>query len=139
MFSFDPLPVVDTLNSHGGFWFLFVLMLIINIVSFGIAWDYDNWKQFIICFVGSLLLLNYTGWQSWTTGEIKVSKNEKVVGIYRGVQAEGEAYREKSGKQYITRENHYLYVLYYVEGYGTVAFKAKSGISYPERAILYKN
>lgn len=139
MFSFDPLPIVDTINSHGGFWVLLAFALIINIVSFGIAYDYDEWKQFIIVFVLSVTFMNYAGYQSWTTGEIKVPKNEQVIATYRGVHAEGEAYKEKSGKQYVTREHHYLYVLYYVEGHGTVAFKAKAGVSYPERAILYKN
>ena len=139
MYSFNPLPVIDTINSHGGFWFLVAIALLINLIYFGIAYDYNKWKQFIIVFVLSATFLNYAGYKSWNTGKIITPKNERVIGTLKGFQAEGEAYTERQGKQTVRRENHYLYVVYSIEGNGLVTFKALSGITYPEKAILYKN
>ena len=139
MFSFNPLPIIDNLNSHGGFWFLFWIMAIINVFSFLIALDNRAYKQFMFIFVISATLMNYVGYKSWTTGEIITPKNEKVIGTLSGFIAEGEAYTERSGKQTVRRENHYLYVAYNVEGFGRVIFPANKGITYPEKAVLYKN
>lgn len=139
MFSFAPLPVIDTLNCHDGFWILMAIVGLINLAVFSSTLDYDKWTGFIICFVLSVCFMNYAGYKSWTTGSITVPKNEQVVGTLKGFNAEGEAYKEKSGKTYVHRENHYLYVVYSIEGYGPVLFKAQTGVSYPEKAILYKN
>lgn len=83
--------------------------------------------------------MNYTGFVSWTSGEIKTPKNEAVIGVLRGFEAEGEAYTERSGKSTVRREDHRLYVVYAVEGQGVVTFSANRGTIYPERVTLYKN
>lgn len=139
MFSFNPLPVTDTLNSHGGFWFLLWIIGGINLIWFLFSMDAKNYKSFLLVFVLSATLMNFVGYKSWTTGQIIVPKNEKVIGTLSGFIAEGEAYTERSGKRTVRRENHYLYVAYTVEGFGRVIFPANKGITYPERAILYKN
>lgn len=104
MYSFNPLPIIDTVNSHGGFWFLLGIVLIINFVSWGIAYDYNKWKQFIIIFALSVTFMNYAGYNSWTTGKIITPKNEQVIGTLKGFNAEGEAYTERQGKQTV-RQN----------------------------------
>ena len=142
MYSFNPLPVIDTINSHGGFWFVFCILGIITAFAFAITWDNndnENWKTFFTVFIIAAIILGFTGYNSWTTGAITVPKNEQVIGTFKGFNAEGEAYTERSGKQTVRRENHYLYVVYSIEGNGLVTFKALSGITYPEKAILYKN
>jgi hypothetical protein len=142
MYSFNPLPIIDTVNSHGGFWLVFCILGIITAFAFIIALDYDdkqNWKSFLFVFVFCGTIIAFTGYNSWTTGTITVPKNEKVIGTFKGFNAEGEAYTERSGKQTVRRENHYLYVVYSIEGQGVITFKALSGITYPEKAILYKN
>ena len=142
MYSFNPLPVIDTINSHGGFWLVCFVVCIIMAFWLCVALDNDDnesWKVFFIAFIIGAIILGFTGYNSWNTGEIITPKNEKVIGILKGFQAEGEAYTEKSGKQTVRREHHYLYVVYSIEGHGLVTLRALSGITYPERAILYKN
>lgn len=144
MYSFDPLPIVDTLNSHGGFWFMLFVVGVFIVFSFTITIDtvninYSDFKAFFIVLVLGLTLLGYIGYESWTTGKITVPKNEKVIGTLKGFHSEGEAYTERSGKQTVRRENHYLYVTYAVEGQYQVTFRANPGVKYPELAVLYKN
>lgn len=138
MFSFNPLPITDNLNSHTEFWFMFGVISGINAIRFLLALETRNYKGFLFVFVLSATLMSFVGYQSWNTGEI-IPKNEKVIGTLSGFIAEGEAYTEKSGKQTVRRENHYLYVAYSVEGFGKVIFPANKGIAYPEKAVLYKN
>ena len=142
MYSFNPQPIIDTVNNHGGFWTVFCILAIITAFSFALAWDYDTnseWKTFFIVGFISTIILGFTGCISWTTGSITVPKNEKVIADFAGFIAEGEAYTERSGKQTVRRENHYLYVAYNVPGYGKVIFPANKGTTYPEKAVLYKN
>lgn len=142
MFSFNPLPIIDNLNSHGGFWFSLFVLGIITAFSFIIALDRDEkseWKTFIFVFMFCGSIMGLIGYNSWTTGEIITPKNEKVIADFVGFVAEGEAYTERSGKQTVRRENHYLYIAYNVPGYGRVILPANKGVTYPERAILYKN
>lgn len=139
MFTFYPMPITDTLNSHGGFWFLLFFIGAINLFWFFCAVDNREYKAFLFVFVISATFMNFVGYQSWTTGKINVPKNEKVIGTLSGFIAEGEAYTERSGKQTVRRENHYLYIAYNIEGFGRVIFPANKGITYPERAVLYKN
>ena len=139
MFTFNPIPVIDNLNSHGGFWFLFWVIAFINFCSFITALEAREYKLFTFIFVISATFMNYVGYQSWTTGEIITPKNEKIIGTLSGFIAEGEAYTERQGKQTVRRENHYLYVAYNIEGFGKVIFPATKGTTYPEKAVLYKN
>ena len=139
MFTFNPMPVIDNLNSHTGFWALFWVIIGINTMLFIMSVDNREYKPFLFIFVISATLMNFVGYQSWTTGEIITPKNEKVTGTFLGFIAEGEAYTERSGKQTVRRETHYLYVAYNVEGFGRVIFPANKGITYPEKAVLYKN
>ena len=142
MYSFNPLPIIDTVNSHGGFWFVCFVVGIITAFTFAVAFDNndnESWRFFFNVFIVAAIILAFTGYNSWTTGAITVPKNEKVIGTFKGFNAEGEAYTERQGKQTVRRENHYLYVVYSIEGQGFITFKALSGITYPEKAILYKN
>lgn len=142
MYSFQPLPVIDNLNSHGGFWFVCFMVCIFTAFCFCVALDNDdneNWIAFFIAFLIGAIILGFAGYNSWTTGQIITPKNEKVIGTLKGFKAEGEAYTERQGKQTVRREHHYLYIIYSIEGQGLVTLKALSGITYPEKAILYKN
>lgn len=130
----QPLPVVDTLNNHQGFWFLFWLIITINV--FFLIFESKKISAVLGC--ASVCLLNWGAFESWTTGTITTPKNEKVIGTLKGFEAEGEAYYERSGKQTVRREDHRLYVVYQVDG-GVVTFSANKGIIYPERVTLYKN
>ena len=59
---------------------------------------------------------------------------EKLVGTLKGFIAERNV--SISGKS--KTENHFLYVVYNVNG-GDILFRATTGISYPQQAIIYAN
>ena len=139
MYTFNPLPVIDTLNAHGGFWTLAFVLILLNVIWFIGSIDFGEYKGFFILCLLSILALNYVGFQSWTTGTINTPKNEKVTGLFKGYMGEGEAYYTKSGKTTVRREDHYLYVIYTIEGQGDAVFSANKGTVYPERVTIYKN
>ncbi len=85
-------------------------------------------------FVAIIMGISYGVSYHWTNQTTKTFKNEQVVGTFVGYESEG--YKERSGKSYVDR--HFTYVIYKVDG-GNVMLPCKTGVAYPERAILYKN
>jgi hypothetical protein len=134
MITMQPLPVVDTLNDHGGFYFCCFMAFLFLWMAF-LAFEKAG-RMFAVCVI--VCGLNWGAFQSWTTGTITTPRNEKVIGTLKGFEAEGGAYYERSGKQTVRRQDHRLYVVYQVDG-GVVTFSANKGIIYPERVTLYKN
>jgi len=129
MYTFYPL--VGEPVSHFGFYLLLICSLGIFITSIleepDLLIGYFFAEAFFILFVYCCSFV-------WTDQEVKVYKNEKVVGEFMGYAPEG--YREKTGKYY--SERHYVYVIYGING-DPVLMQATAGVVYPKRAILYKN
>lgn len=139
MFSFNPLPIIDTLNDHTGFWWIMAFMVLYVVYNTLTAIEYGDKSSFFggLLFAGAIIALS--AFISWNTGSITTPKNEKVIGNMVGYTAEGEAYTQTSGKTTVRRENHYLYVVYKIDGYGNIPFRAEPGNPYPTNAIIYKN
>ena len=129
MYTFYPL--VGEPVSHFGFYVLLVLSLGIFITSVMEDSDLFIGYFFVEAF---FILFVYCCSFVWTDQDVKVYKNEKVVGEFMGYAPEG--YREKTGKYYT--ERHYVYVIYSING-DPVLMPASAGVAYPKRAILYKN
>ena len=129
MYTFYPL--VGDPVSHFGFYFLLVCSSVVFIISVMEEPDlfigYFFAEAFFVLFVYCCSFV-------WTDQEVKVYKNEKVVGEFVGYAPEG--YRERTGKY--TTEKHYVYVIYEING-DPVLLQATAGVAYPKRAILYKN
>lgn len=138
MYTLQPLPVIDTFNTHTGFWLLLTIVGFVYVITAAWANECNKPKALIVLTVVCSALLIYAGIESWTTGKITMPVNERVTGKLKTFTAEGEAYNERQGKQTIKRENHYLYVVYTIEG-NDVIFTAQSGKPYPQYAIFYKN
>ena len=139
MFSFNPLPIIDTLNDHVGFWMICIMMTIIVIYNIFYSIDDGEYTPFVVAALFAAATIGISAYVSWNSGDIIRPKNEKVIGTLVNYFAEGGTYTQQSGKTTIRRENHYLYVIYRIEGYGNVSFKATPGIAYPQTAIIYKN
>lgn len=129
MYTFN--PVADIPVDHTGFALVLgfcIIMLIM--VLFNEPEAFFVWF-FIACFpVGIAYGVSY----HWTNQAPKTFANEKVIGTF--VKFEAEGYKERSGKSYVDR--HFTYVVYNVNG-NNVLLSAKSGIEYPQTAVLYKN
>lgn len=139
MFSFNPLPIIDTVNDHFGFWLMVFAMAIITVYSIFYSINTGESSVFMATVLIAASILGLSAYVSWNSGDIIRPKNEKVIGTLVGYFAEGEAYTQQSGKYRVKRENHYLYVIYNINGYGNVSFNATPGIAYPQTAIIYKN
>jgi hypothetical protein len=129
MYSFSPLADIPV--DHAGLF----------IVGMGCAmWLaiclFNSPEDFFVnfFFVVIIMAIGYGVSFHWTNQEPKTFKNEKVTAELVGFQPEG--YREKSGKSMVDR--HYMYVVYRVGG-EQVILQAKTGVVYPQTAILYKN
>ena len=129
MYSFNAIPVCDTIHSHVGFYVILTGALIVSFIALmNSVEDFLEMGFFCLIFVVIAAII------SWTTGSIKTYENEEKVGKFISYQPEG--YNERSGK---TRaDHHYMYVVYEVDGQ-MVILKAIAGQSYPKNAILYKN
>lgn len=135
MYTFAPLAPVDTINNHAGFYIvltfaiaIFILMLINN--------D-DEWNMYKV-FVLFAIPVGIAAAISWNTGTYKEYANTKVEGKFIGFVAEGYSVSERSGKTTRMVDKHYTYVEYEVEG-NRVLFYSSTGVTYPQKAILYKN
>ena len=138
MYTFAPLPPINTLDQHGGLLAAFCLCLFIVLIAMSILEDSSvTVKSFavIICF---FLPLSYVTYKSFTTGEITERANVKVEAKLVGFVAEGYNESQGSGKHTKRVDVHNTYVVYEVDGTRTL-FPASTGMSYPETAILYRN
>lgn len=129
MYSVAPLPPVDTLNSHFGFyiWAFMVLALILPIATEDGAIEIP----LLVVIIG---LIGIGATVSWNTGSITTYANTPVSATLVGFQSEG--YNEQSGKRRVDR--HYTYVIYNTPD-GDVMLRASTELAYPSQAILYKN
>jgi len=135
MYTFNPLPIQNSLDDHSGFYFMCVVMTV-----FGGAWlvnSYWNkiWQPIIVC----AAVLGVSAVVSWNTGGIIRPVNTPVVGTFVAYQPEGYNIEERSGKTTRRVDYHLLYVVYSIPGSGNVILQATAGQVYPQRVILYKN
>jgi hypothetical protein len=135
MYTFQPIPPVDTINNHGGFIIVSVIMSLIFIIT----WinndeEFNMYKVFVLFSipVGIAAIVSYN------TGSYKEYANTRVEGKFIGYVAEGYNVEERHGKQTRRVDKHFTYVVYEVNG-SRVLFPASTGVEYPKTAILYKN
>lgn len=138
MYTILPLPVVDTVNDHGGFFFLAVLVFAIVMFIWASLEDSYDTSVTPYCILLYLALMAWPAWESWHSGTITVPKNEKVTVHMVDFWGESHSETRKSGKTTQQVEVHNQYVSYRTPE-GIVSFPFVSGIAYPETAILYKN
>lgn len=135
MYTFQPIPPVDTINNHGGFIIVSVFMaLFFIIVWFNNDEEYNMYKIFVLFSIP----VGIAAIVSWNTGSYKEYANTRVEGRFVEFVAEGYSVSERSGKTTRMVDKHYSYVVYEVNG-SRVLFYATNGIEYPKTAILYKN
>lgn len=133
MYTFNPLPIVDTLNNHSGFYF-FVFVFVVLCAAIAL----DRVFSFIGLITLSCIPLSIVGYISWNSGSIVVPKNEKVIAQYVSLEHEYQTQTVSQGKTSRVQVNHNTYVNYKVPE-GIITLPAVVGIPYPEYAILYKN
>lgn len=154
MYSFQPLQTIDTLNSHSGFYFVaFFVFLFVAIFVYG--WiadkrnahndDYEcmfcgNFGQFLTYMCAFFAVLIVSGIISYNTGEVITFKNEKVIGELTTFSHSWHN-KNKSGTIKTTNvvQIQETFVTYRLPDNSVVSLPAQNGVSYPERAILYKN
>ena len=133
VYSFQPL-IDTTANSHIGFYFIATLSILF-VAFLVVAWREDIIPLFFL--VG--LAVPATGVSTIAFFESykpeKIYANEQVVGEFVGFAP--EVLVEKSGKNShtVTRK---MWVTYKVNG-SMVVLPANETMSYPVRAVLYKN
>ena len=135
MYTFQPIPPVDTINNHGGFMIVSCIMFVVFV-----AMLINNDEEFNMYKVFVLLCIpvGIAAGVSWNTGEYKEYANTRVEGKFIGFQAEGYNVEERSGKTTRRVDKHFTYVVYEVNG-NRVLFSANQGIEYPKTAVLYRN
>jgi len=135
MYTFQPIPAVNTINNHAGFMIVSVLVFIVFV-----AMLINNDEEFNMYKVFVLLCIpvGIAAGVSWNTGEYKEYANTRVEGKFIGFQAEGYNVEERSGKTTRRVDKHFTYVVYEVNG-NRVLFSANQGIEYPKTAVLYRN
>lgn len=137
MYTFSPIPPLDTVNSHIGFVFIAFfsgLFLLGTLIFSDESWQY---KLFTAGLVGCVVAV--AGIISWNTGSVTTYANTPVRAQFVAYQPEGYNIAEASGKTTRRVDHHLIYVVYRVEGSGNVLLQAQTGTTYPERVILYKN
>lgn len=135
MYSFQPLPTIDTVNSHIGLAAVAVIcaVWIIMVALWSLA-DHD-WEHFVKAGIaGPAVLLIIATIISFTTGKITTFENTPVTGVFVGYEAEG--YNVQSRKS--RADHHLIYVIYRMPE-GDILMLAGAGMVYPKEAILYKN
>lgn len=129
MYSFQPLAPVEP--SHVGF---FIMIVAVAFVILHIAVEWRDSLGQSIAPAAAVLMFTYCVSYVWTDQSTKVYDNKPVVGTF--VQFNPEALVERSGKSTTTK--HLMYVTYNING-EHVILPAVDGVSYPARAVLYKN
>lgn len=139
-YTLQPVPTLDTLNSHHGFW---ALLVVGSVFALLVAWlwsldlDGDNLPFKVVGFVW-FCVLAYAAHVSWSTGTITHYKNVPVVGVLQAYVAEGYVTSERVGKHTKDVPHRYFYVVYAVEGH-RIALRTEPGEAWPERAQFYRN
>jgi ABC-type uncharacterized transport system permease subunit len=129
MYTFTPIPDVPV--DHNGFFLIATFCIICLVIClFNEPESFFAWFFVATVVTGIAYGVSY----HWTNQDTKVYANQKVTGTF--VKFEAEGYKERSGKSYVDR--HFTYVVYNVNG-NNVLLSARSGVEYPQTAILYKN
>jgi len=136
MFSFNPLPVIDTLNDHTGFLIMCVVCAVLFVIFLSAI---ETVREALVCVGIIAILLGVSAYNSWGSGKITIPKNEKVIATFVAYQPEGYNVEVRGGKTTRRVDRHFMYVVYNVPGYGNVILQGDTGQVYPEKAILYKN
>ena len=130
MYTIAPIPPINTIDDHGGFYCL----LFIGFILIWMAWEVENgWLL-----LAGIILPCVAGYVSWTTGRYYEYPNEKVTGEFVRYVAEGYNVTERSGKTTRHVDKHEIYMVYRING-NEVLFHAKTGVEYPKTAVFYKN
>jgi hypothetical protein len=136
VYTFQPLPTVDTLNLHIGFYLICVVVCIFAVV---VMFNAET-KRELLSWLGACgLVITVSGVVSYNTGSISVPRNEKVIGTFVNYQPEGFNIPIQSGKTTRRVDHHLVYVVYNIPNTGNVLFLASTGKHYPEKAVIYKN
>lgn len=135
MYTFQPIPPINTIDNHGGFviiaviFFAFFILTLVNNDD-----EFNMYKVFVLFCIP----VGIAAMVSWNTGTYSEYRNEKVTAQFVGFQAEGYNVEERSGKTTRRVDKHFTYVVYEVNG-NRILFSANPGIEYPKTAVLYKN
>ncbi len=130
MYSFQ--PIVDATNDHTGF-YIIVLIAILAVWMF--VSDYIENNQMLPLTIGELLfVVAITGLSYYVSFKPVHPANKQVIGSFVSFQPEG--YNELVGKS--RSDYHYMYVVYSVDGQ-LIVLRAVEGLTYPTKAVLYKN
>lgn len=131
-YSFNPLPIIDTLNDHTGFW-LVIFICGFCLVALQFIED-DTTYQLPFFFAIAMV----AGAVSWNTGTITEPKNVKVEGTFVEFLNERHNETRSNGKTSSVVAVHKTFVVYEING-SSVLFPATSGTEYPKKAIFYGN
>jgi glucan phosphoethanolaminetransferase (alkaline phosphatase superfamily) len=142
MYTFNPLPIVDSLNNHGGFYFicfaLIALLVIRIIIEFFDPYG-DGWVAVIGQLVISVIAAGSVAVVSYNTGSIVTPANIKVEATFVSYQPEGYNIAETSGKTTRQVDHHEMWVVYMLPDETRVILRANPGQAYPNKVVLYKN
>lgn len=131
-YSSNPLPLIDTLNDHTGFW----LVVFVCVFSLMVLLCIDDDRKFQLQFFSVLILV--AGLVSWNTGTITEPKNVKVEGTFVEFLNERHNETRSNGKTSSVVTVHKTFVVYEING-SSVLFPATPGTEYPKKAIFYGN
>jgi hypothetical protein len=138
-YTFTPIPPVDTINSHAGFYILAVFIGFIILVWWAFTVEAAgrriNHSFFILMYI---LIMAYPAYYSWHSGEIKVYKNEVITAELTGFWGENHQENVREGKNNRVIDVHNQFVMYKTPD-GIISFKMNPNTPYPEKAILYRN
>ena len=128
-YTTTPLASYDTLNNHVGFYITIGVAFVILAV----------YRKDDFAWISMSIWVIITAIISWNSGEIRVYKNNPVIGHL--VRFEPEVWDEahhgpKNQVSYTTERK--MYVVYQVDG-NEVIFDANKGEPYPQTATLYQN
>jgi len=132
MYSMQPIPAIDTLNSHVGFWMciFFAMFIWVGMVLNGWKW----WGAVVILSIP----LGIVGVISWNTGSITTYANTPVQATLVDYAASTKTETHQTGKTHSTVIVNKTYVIYSTPD-GNVTFESQQGVPYPTTAVLYKN
>ena len=136
MYSFSPLPPVDTLHIHYGLIFIFGSICTLSLFVYLAFKEFKSFQNKF--YLSCAFILCVASYFSFTEGKVIVYENKQVVGKFVKFIAEGYNEEYRSGKTTQRVDRHLLYVVYEVEG-EQVILTANDGFMYPQKAILYKN
>lgn len=134
MYTFQPLPIVDTLNDHTGFYIIAFTLAMIHLL----VWSTDEFKP-VALIVFYAVLISGPAYISWHSGKITVPENTQVIGTLYDQWGEAHKEERRTGKTTSTVIVHNQYLTYQLPDGKIVNFPMNVGTAYPTKAILYRN